>query len=110
MIDFSTSTQRFQIFEDSLDENPNKLTVENESMTGATYSKTIKVKKSSSVKAIVNEDDKTRLEAINNEDYITFIIKNTSYTGLIKGLKFTPLRGWKDNVYECTFELQDRGW
>jgi len=110
MIDFSTSTQRFQVYEDSLDENPVKVTSKNESMTGAVYNKTVKVRKSFAVKAIVNEDDKNRLESINTEDYITFNIKNVNYTGMIEGLRFAPIRGWKDNVYDCNFELQDRGW
>ncbi|HPJ89593.1 MAG TPA: hypothetical protein PLO84_10790 [Thermotogota bacterium] len=107
MIKIYGLTNRLTLTPDKYEEDTDVKVIENESYTGVIYREIKKVRKRFNLNAVIDEEEKAVLEALEAEGTVSFVdMLNKAYTGYIQNLKFQRIAG----VEAYTASFMFRGW
>jgi hypothetical protein len=103
-------TSSVTIYPDEALETPIVRKLDKESITGLIYSKTRKIRRAWSIKAVITATDKSAIETLGAESYVNFTIDSLKRTCILRSFSFNPLRKWGDFIYELSMNVEERGW
>ncbi len=107
MIKIYGLSNRIMLMPDKYEEDSDVKVIENESYTGVIYREVKKVRKRFNINVVIDENEKSVLEALEAEGTVSFVdLQNNAFSGYIQNLKCQRIAG----VEAYTASFMFRGW
>lgn len=108
MIQIKGTSEMIILLPDKYEEDSDPKEITTEAYSGVIYREVKRIRKRININVVIDETEKTVLEALEAEGTVSFIDRqNKVYTGYIQNLKFQAIAG-ADGAYNTSFTF--RGW